>query len=289
MNYLKLLFLLIVCWCLQFNIVKAETFTNNYILTNLLNSGIDQVEQGALEESRQTFTKLINISPQLEDQIIKFKVTYNRLNQETKVIQSAYLHRGLVTYRLGDYLSALADFEVAKSIYPWRVEPYYNMGLAWSSKGEYTKAIAQYNLALTQISSQSRSEIADIYNDRGLAYLKLHNFAAAISDFNLGIRYHSKNSWLYYNLGCACHRYGDYAAAINNFSQALALDSQQGEAYVNRGLIHYHLGHMQMAFADLNAGASSFYRQGKMTDFQKVTELIEQMQSKISGIPSLDV
>ncbi|PSB04051.1 tetratricopeptide repeat protein [Merismopedia glauca] len=289
MNYIKLLLLFVLCWCLQFTSARAETINNNSSLHNLLQSGIAQIEQGDLEQAQHTLTEIIDRHPELSHVSTNYNLYDKRSNEIVNSIQLAYLHRGLAAYRLGKYQLALADFDVAQKIYPWQVEPYYNMGLAWSGQREYEEAIAQYNLALTQVSSQDETKIADIYNDRGLAYLNLHNFAAAISDFNLGLRYQGNNSWLYYNRGCACHRYGDYAQAINSFSQALAVNPNQSEAYINRGLIHYHLGHIEIAFADLNAGAKSFYSQGKMVDFEKVMELIKQMHSKISDLPSLAV
>jgi tetratricopeptide (TPR) repeat protein len=286
MNYLKLVLLFFTCWCLQFTPARSETLNTNYSLNGLLQTGIVQIEQNNCEQARQTLSKIIDKYPEISINFIKNKQS-DRFNQIEKLIQSAYLNRGLAAYRLGDYASALGDFERAKKISPWQVEPYYNMGLAWSSKGEYTQAIAQYNVALTQVSPQDKAKIATIYNDRGLANLNLQNFTAAISDFDLGIRYQENNPWLHYNRGCACHRHGNYAAAIDSFSEALAVNPQQAEAYVNRGLIHYHLGRIQIALDDLNAGAKSFYSQGKIADFEKARELIKQMQGKIADLPSV--
>lgn len=284
MNCIKLILISVICCFLYVNPVKAEPDGSSKFF---LQSGIANLELGDLEKARETFARIINTYQESSAEEKLKKLSDRQSSKVTQVLQSAYLYRGLTAYRLKEYREALADLETAQKIYPWQVEPYYNMGLAWSGRGEYERAIAEYNKALIQVSPQETTKIANIYNDRGLAYLNLHNFPAAINDFNLGIRHQGKDPWLHYNRGCACHRRGDYQEAINSFSQALAVNPQQSEAYINRGLIHYHLGHVKLALADINAGAHSFYNRGQMQQFNSAIELVKQMQDKIKIIPNL--
>jgi tetratricopeptide (TPR) repeat protein len=289
MSYLKCFLLFVICWVLQVSSVNAESIDQSYYLNTLLQSGIERVEKGDCHEAQKMLTSIIDRYSNSVNQQIKYSSIDPKSQQTIYSVHLAYLNRGLAAYKLGNYQQAIIDLEIAKKIYPWQVEPHYNMGLVHSDKREYPEAIADFNRALTQVSARDETKVADIYNDRGLAYLNSHNFGAAIADFNLGLRYQANNSWLYYNLGCACHRSGDYAKAIASFSQALNVNPEQPEAYINRGLIHYHLGHIQVALSDLQKGANYFHNQGRINEYQKSLQLIKEMNDKLSDVPSLAV
>jgi Flp pilus assembly protein TadD len=55
------------------------------------------------------------------------------------------------------------------------------------------------------------------------------------------------------------------------------IDPQDAEAYSNRGAVKLALGDKQGAIADLTKGAQLFRQQGKMADYEKIIELIQQV------------
>ena len=56
-----------------------------------------------------------------------------------------YNARGLAYYKKGDYEKALADFNQAIRLSPFLAEPYTNRGLIEDLKGDYERAIADHD------------------------------------------------------------------------------------------------------------------------------------------------
>ncbi|MDB9539883.1 tetratricopeptide repeat protein [Anabaenopsis arnoldii] len=195
--------------------------------------------------------------------------------------REAYLLRGLAHYRQGDDPAAIADYNRAIALEPVDFRAYYNRGLARTGEGKYSQAIADYNLALTQIPSSTSLLLAEIYNDRGLAYLLLQNYPAAILDFNRAIRLNDQDHRAYFNRGCAEGRNGNNLSAIRNFSQVIKLQPGYAPAYLNRGIARYDLGYHQGAIADLKKASEYFQNQGKSIAYKITIDLLHNWQQKI--------
>ncbi len=192
----------------------------------------------------------------------------------------AHLNLGLASYRLDDYLGAIASYNQALKLKPYAAPAYYNRGLAFAAQEKYLQAITDYNQAIRQTTVPGGPQLANIYNDRGIAYLSLGNLSAAIQDFDRAIHLHATNSRSYYNRACACAQQKQHYQAIRDFTKALQLNPQEAQAYVNRGMMHYQLGHYKSALADLRLGAECFCQQGKMDAYQKVQHIIAQLEQK---------
>ncbi len=195
----------------------------------------------------------------------------------------AYLNRGLARYRLGDYSSAISDNNQVIALKPNDFRAYYNRGVARANLKDYSGATADYNLALTQIPQTYSLGIADIYNDRGLAYFELTNIQAAMLDFDKAIRFNTKDSRAYFNRGCACVRHGNSRDAVRDFSQVIRLEPSNGQAYVNRGVAYHKLGYEQYAIADLQTAAEYFRHQEQRVAYEKTLKLMESMQQQIAS------
>ena len=59
-----------------------------------------------------------------------------------------YCNRGTAWNGKGEYDKAIADYNQALAIDPNDADHYWGRGIAWDGKGEYDKAIADYNQAL---------------------------------------------------------------------------------------------------------------------------------------------
>ena len=75
---------------------------------------------------------------------------------------AAYCERGVAWIRRGEFDKAIADFNQALAINPNHVASYGNRGNAWREKGEYNNAIADYNqsLAINPNCTESHNNLA---------------------------------------------------------------------------------------------------------------------------------
>jgi len=139
-------------------------------------------------------------------------------------------------------------------------------GAAALMRGQYDKAVASYDEALTA------PEIADfieasIYSDRGVAKWRLNQTKEAIEDFNKSIQLSPENAAVYNNRGNALMDLGHPDEAVKDFDRAVALSPNYGAAYNNRGNARVALGQYALAFQD----------------FRKAVELMPQSAVPFNG------
>ena len=139
---------------------------------------------------------------------------------------ASYNERGTDFGMKGDYDKAIADFDQALRINPNYADAYHNRGLAWAKKGDYGKAIADFDHAL-----RINPNDADSHYHRGLAWEKKGHYDEAIADFNQALRINPKYVPAYNSRGGAWEDKGDYAKAIADYEQAVRLDRHDAEAY----------------------------------------------------------
>lgn len=124
---------------------------------------------------------------------------------------------------------------------------YLQDGEAAFTQGNYEEALALYNQAL-----ELDSELATVYNNRGLVYVDLTEHEQALADFNQALALDPNHTKAYSNRGMLHLKLGDYEQAIADTSQAIELDDTVAEAYSNRGEAYRNLGDFEQALADYN-------------------------------------
>ena len=77
----------------------------------------------------------------------------------------------------------LAAFAVQAQVDPADAVAYFDRGLAWESKGDYDKAVADYNEAL-----RLNPDFAGAYNNRGVAYFYKEDYRHARADWEQALR-----------------------------------------------------------------------------------------------------
>jgi tetratricopeptide (TPR) repeat protein len=95
----------------------------------------------------------------------------------------------------------------------------HNRGVAHFSKGDYERAISDYDQAM-----QLDPNYAAAYNNRGNAYRQKGEYDRAISDYDQAIRLDPKYALAYSNRGEAYEAKNDSDHAIADFDQALKLN-----------------------------------------------------------------
>ncbi len=124
---------------------------------------------------------------------------------------------------------------------------YSNRGNAYSDKGQYDLAIADYNSA---ISLDPKNVLA--YNNRGNAYRDKRQYVLAIADFNRAIELNAEYPSAYNNRGNVYDDKGQYDLAITDYSKAIELNPKSAFFYRNRANAHKNKGEISLAIDDYN-------------------------------------
>jgi tetratricopeptide (TPR) repeat protein len=148
----------------------------------------------------------------------------------------AYSNRGKGYRDKGDYDRAIADFNQAIRVGPKYALAYYYRGLAYNAKGDYDRAIADFNQAL-----RLDPRLANAYNDRGIAYHHKGDYDRAISDLDQAIRLNPTLAAAYNNRGKIYEAKNDPDRAIANFDQAFKLDPSLIDARRGRERVQVRL------------------------------------------------
>jgi tetratricopeptide (TPR) repeat protein len=299
MNFWRLIFsVMIIAFSLMFFTPSANSLpvaNREITASDLFKLGVNQMQQ----DNYQAAIRYLNLAIETQEEFIAaYKnrcLAYLQLQDYHQAIadctialnltpndSEAYLNRGLAQYRQGNYLYAIADYNQAIALKPDNFRAHYNQGIAFAGKGNHSEAIIAYNRALTQIDPTTTELLADIYNDRGLAYFEAQNLAAAMNDFNLAIRLNANDDRAFFNRGCLAENSGNYLAAIFDFSQVIRLKPSHALAYINRGVANYNLGYYQRAIADLQQASSYFSNQGQQLAHEKTIGLLKMVQQEIS-------
>jgi len=99
-----------------------------------------------------------------------------------------------------------------------RAKAYFNRGLAYSSKKDYDRAIADYSEAIKLDPTYSRA-----YANRGFGYYNKKDYDRAIADFSEAIRLDPKYAWAYANRGSIRTAKGEFDLAIADLTEAINL------------------------------------------------------------------
>ncbi|MDQ1637198.1 MAG: polyhydroxybutyrate depolymerase [Pyrinomonadaceae bacterium] len=121
----------------------------------------------------------------------------------------------------------------------------YNKGVKLQQSGDLAGAIAAYTRAI-----KSDPNTADAYNNRGVAYLALKDYAPALADFSRSIEL-NPTSDAYNNRGNIYFSQKQFKAAISDFGESLKLKAS-AEAYTNRGTAYEESGEDTLGLADLD-------------------------------------
>ncbi len=94
-------------------------------------------------------------------------------------------------------------------------------GNAWALKGEYDKAIRDFNQAI-----RLEPNRGDAFLNRGDAWDAKQEYDKAIRDFDEAIRLDPNDDAAFLNRSIAQHAKGEYDTAIRDFNQAIRLNPE---------------------------------------------------------------
>src|SRR5262245_2705511 len=125
-------------------------------------------------------------------------------------------------------------------------EAFTNRGVGFRLKGDYDRALADYNQAI-----KLNAKFAAAYNNRGVAYDKNGEYDHAILDYDQAIKL-KPSAEGYFNRGNAQLGKGHYDRAIDDFNQAIKLKADFAPAFDNRCWARAVVGILKQALADCN-------------------------------------
>ncbi|MFB0535167.1 MAG: tetratricopeptide repeat protein [Anaerolineae bacterium] len=178
---------------------------------------------------------------------------------------TVYFYRGLAYYCKGDYDRAIADYDQTIRLQPnCDACAYNNRGNAYADKGDLDRAIADYDQAI-----QLQPDLAAAYNNRGTAYGQKGDYDRAIADFDWAIKLQPDLAEAYNNRGLTYRRKGEIDRAIADYDQAIQLQPDYADAHFNRGLAYADDGDNDHAIADFTKAiklepddAGAYYNRG---------------------------
>jgi lipoprotein NlpI len=110
-------------------------------------------------------------------------------------------------------------------------------------------ALARCTRAI-QSGELSEPSLVVTLNNRGNAYQNKGDYARAIADYDQAIRLNSESALLFYNRGSAYQHRGDYERAIQDYEQAIRLDPTSARAITSRGRVNHLKGNYEQAIKD---------------------------------------
>lgn len=162
-------------------------------------------------------------------------------------IYSAYYNRAVYFSKKGDYQKALNDFDETLKLSPSNYKAYINRGIVYGILGKDNLAIMDFQRA-----SEIYPRDENIYVNRGISFYRLGEYKNALNDFARALRLKPGFIEALVNRGLVFLMIKDYEKAINDYSEILKIKPNMIEALINRGIVYNIKGEYDEAIDDYN-------------------------------------
>lgn len=272
-NHIKLT--LCMCWLLLFchyaGAQNWSTETQNF-LAQLKSKLPDSIVQSTPWQDPKFLIKLAYQNLYFGNNAIGNEMLHYAASQLDNISASEYHEMSVQNTKNGNYIEAVADLEQAI-----KLDPTYNGYYGWVLLyyyHDYEKALKHLELydALTP-NFNDAAVGEDVHFLKGIAHMKLKNYAVAIIEFDKNIKHYTKTygeKWT--NPYCSFYKGRCYQAlnklkkADEAFTTAIKIDSNCTEAYYYKGLNLIQMKKMQLAKQQLNKALSLIKNGNKQTD-----------------------
>jgi len=130
----------------------------------------------------------------------------------------AFTNRAFAYKRKGQWDKAIADYNEAIRLAPDLVFAFNNLGNAYYFKGQLDRAIENYDKAI-----RLQPDIAEAFANRGNVYRKKGQLDRAIKDYDKAIHFKPDNAQVFADRGLAYEKKGESSQALRDFEKAYAL------------------------------------------------------------------
>lgn len=227
---------------------------------SLANRAWLNLRRNKIVEARADADRVVNVAPDkvishytrgaiLEAQNNKLEAlkAFNRaisVSNFSARIPMIFYRRGLIKDALGDYDSAVLDFDEAIKYSPNNSELYCSRGIANLSRKAYDLARKDFDRAISLKPTSSY-----FYLCRASASAQLKQFDAAISDFSKSLALRKTTTALLFRANVYCKN-KNYQQALNDCNAAVERDPNDARAYNERAATLTLLGRNAEALAD---------------------------------------
>jgi tetratricopeptide (TPR) repeat protein len=167
------------------------------------------------------------------------------IEDEPKKAPIAYNNRGRFFYSRGQFARAIEDFNNAITLDPSSFKAFLNRGAAFLDSGRFDLAAADFDKAIVLNPSYSEA-----YNSRGSLFGMSGSLDKAIEQFTKAIELDPNYSAAYGNRASAYSLIGQNNRALQDLDRAIMLDRYYAENYLNRGNIYLESGNRELATSD---------------------------------------
>lgn len=150
-------------------------------------------------------------------------------NRDAAAASEQY-NKGVKLHQSGDLAGAIAAYTRSLKIDPNAQDAYNNRGVAYLTLKDYAAALPDFSRSL------ELGPTADTYNNRGNIYFAQKQFKEAIADFGESIKL-KESADAYTNRGTAYEESGEDTLGLADLDQAIRLDEKFARAYAVRGVI----------------------------------------------------
>lgn len=133
-----------------------------------------------------------------------------------------YFNRGIEAAAKGDFDRAIADYDAALKLNPKSADTYFNRGNAWAHKGDPDRAIADYDTAIKLDPKEPAA-----YGGRAVEWAVKGDYARAIADYDTAIKLDPKSSSALLGRGRARFYGGDFQRAALDMEQAMQAEPNE--------------------------------------------------------------
>ncbi len=189
-------------------------------------SALDSVLSEFREEQKETAVKIINGYRVVSDYFEKHKLFVEK-ELETKKKKSAKEHndRGAVLFHRKAFEAAEKEFHEAISHDPELAEAFNNLGLACSELGKQNEAIEAFKKAI-----ELSPDMSEAFSNLGLLYHNSGDYLKAVEYFRESIGKDVNFSVAYSNLGNSFYALGKFSEAVKSWRKSLELDPANEQA-----------------------------------------------------------
>lgn len=181
----------------------------------------------------------------MPDEALHFYNETLRLDPKNAV---ALNNRGLIWLEsVGNYTSALKDFDAALKNDPAMTTARFNRALAHMNLEQFENAVRDLDACI-----KLKTQVEQAFGLRGVCKARLHDYEASKADLNIALQYEPDNATYISTIGLNLYNQGEYAACIPHFDRSLEINPAQPETQNLRGISHYFLENYAVALSDFN-------------------------------------
>src|SRR5262249_38857129 len=126
-----------------------------------------------------------------------------------------------------------------------RAVAFSNRGRAYRIKGDWDRAMADYNESL-----ELDPRLSNAHLGRGLVLAHRENYDLAIEEYDKAIELDPDNAWAYGDRGWVHNWRGEDTRAITDYTKAIELDPTEAYFFNGRCWAYYLLGDLDHALSD---------------------------------------